>query len=983
MATSRFLTFATYNPTGLLSDDKMKYTEQLLTYHNIDFLLIQEHWLLKRQLNKLSFFSSKYNFHAQSGVDEQSQILRGRPYGGCAILWKHELEGNIMCINTSCSRLCAIKIKIKNSWILLINLYLPCDTRSADISELDRVIDDVHTILSSEQYDHILLGGDLNCDLTRSSAHVDRLKGLMAMLDMKWACTHTQAKIDFSFIDNVTLSTSKIDHFVTSLNLFDCITDYTPIHEGSNMSGHSPLVLKLSADYTGLQVQDRIFKPKQAWATAATRDILNYSTKLADKLNMVEIPYYGLTCNSSSCSCDSDSFEFFANNIVQSCLSAANETIPKTGPYKPRCIPGWNEFVEPVKRNADFWHRMWIENGRPRAGAVASVMRKTRLKYHYTIRHVRRNEKEIRNIKMAEAVLANDSREFYKEAKKMCGNKRTTAASVDGKVENKDIAGLFGEQYKNLYNCISYDKHDMHNLWCNINSRCLSETDNTLTCTVSEVLQAVYKLQPGKSDGDVGLLSDHIIHGGQKLYIYLSYLFTIMFKHSFVPSCLLLSTIIPIPKGSGSSNNSNNYRGIALASCLGKIVDRIILEKYENSFCTSDLQFGFKKGVSTNTCTYVFKETVNYYTNENSNVYSVLLDASKAFDRVNFCKLFSVLLDRKLPGNILKFMLNLYTTQKTRVNWNDSVTDTFEVTNGVRQGGVLSPILFTVYIDNLLKLLSSSNVGCYIGQLFVGALAYADDLVILAPTVKACKTLLKICETYADEYNIKFNGDKSYLIVFGKPTCKPEVFLCGNKIPEVKEVKHLGHLISSDLDDDADIKHKRATFIGQVNFLTANFKSLRSFQLLKLFKSYCTSFYGSQTWLMDPSKFHRISASYNIALRQIFKLPYNTHRYILYYLANTCDLYSQLLHRTEIFLSFCLSSENVLVNKLSNTFYYDTSSFLGRNRILARSYIPDTSAESKHLLSLIRELVDCREGLATNGLSTCQTLCMLHYCCTS
>ena len=132
--------------------------------------------------------------------------------------------------------------------------------------------------------------------------------------------------------------------------------------------------------------------------------------------------------------------------------------------------------------------------------------------------------------------------------------------------------------------------------------------------------------------------------------------------------------------------------------------------------------------------------------------FCTFLDASKAFDKVNYCKLFNVLLKRELPVLTIRILANLHTTNFVCIYWGGTTTDYFSVINGVKQGAVLSAVLYCVYIDDLLLLLSRAGVGCYIGQHFVGALAYADDLVIIAPTASALRRLLVLCENYARDY---------------------------------------------------------------------------------------------------------------------------------------------------------------------------------------------------------------------------------------
>ncbi len=123
-----------------------------------------------------------------------------------------------------------------------------------------------------------------------------------------------------------------------------------------------------------------------------------------------------------------------------------------------------------------------------------------------------------------------------------------------------------------------------------------------------------------------------------------------------------------------------------------------------------------------------------------------MLDASKAFDRVKYCKLFNELLNRNVSPLILRLLSVLYTNQTLQVKWKSITGAGFSVLNGVKQGGVLSPVLFAVYIDGLLKWLSKSGVGCYMGNKFMGAVSFADDIKLLTPTFIGLKKLVSICE---------------------------------------------------------------------------------------------------------------------------------------------------------------------------------------------------------------------------------------------
>ena len=127
--------------------------------------------------------------------------------------------------------------------------------------------------------------------------------------------------------------------------------------------------------------------------------------------------------------------------------------------------------------------------------------------------------------------------------------------------------------------------------------------------------------------------------------------------------------MIPIPKNMKQSLcNSSNYRAVALSSILSKILDWVIIIKEESALSPSHLQFGFKKAMSTTQCTYSMLEMVNYFNFNKSNVFVLMLDANKAFDSVNYCKLYSELLNRDISPIVLRLLLlYMYASQTLRV----------------------------------------------------------------------------------------------------------------------------------------------------------------------------------------------------------------------------------------------------------------------------------------------------------------------------
>ena len=132
------------------------------------------------------------------------------------------------------------------------------------------------------------------------------------------------------------------------------------------------------------------------------------------------------------------------------------------------------------------------------------------------------------------------------------------------------------------------------------------------------------------------------------------------------------------------------------------------------------------------------------------------------------------------------------------IKWMTSLSDSFPISNGIRQGGGLSPILFTIYIDDLLNDLHNFGIGYFWDSHFTGALDYVVDVVLLAPSPAALRMMLHCCEEFANKHCLQFNPTKTQLICFSwslLSSCKAHFIFCGQQLVLVDTVTHLGHLI--------------------------------------------------------------------------------------------------------------------------------------------------------------------------------------------
>ena len=215
---------------------------------------------------------------------------------------------------------------------------------------------------------------------------------------------------------------------------------------------------------------------------------------------------------------------------------------------------------------------------------------------------------------------------------------------------------------------------------------------------------------------------------------------------------------------------------------------------------TSELQFRFKEYYSSIMCNTLLVETVEHYVSDNSSVYVLLIDASKAFDRLCHSKLFDVHETYNVWPLVRRLLSNIYSRSEMHVQWNSAHSPPISLHIGVKQGGGLAQILISIYIYSLLQKLKDSGLGCHVGRNFAGALAYADDLALVSPFLSVLRQTIQICEQYVMEYSIVFNPVKSMLICFNSASFdRPFLTLRGKPVDVVDNDYHLGNRIYNNI----------------------------------------------------------------------------------------------------------------------------------------------------------------------------------------
>ena len=849
----------------------------------------QEHWLSKQQIPTMTKLGTQ--FVARSGMENaiSSGILIGRPFGGVSIAWSPQIDHHINPIsNYRHKRVVGVELIGEEKSFLLICVYMPFYNSSRRAECMTETIDTlsmIETIIEAHPQHEIIIGGDTNCEFNGLSPYDQMWGDLLTKYDLT-TCDSFYPSSSFTYHHNSLNHHKWNDHFVVSKSLIAsaCLSNHHIKDDGDNPSDHLPIIMTLSAKIKTREHEQNPsqFKESLKWEKISSIQRQQFTHRASQLVDSRPVPdllrhcQFQCQCNNVACQ-DAIQAEY---SFLMNCLKMADSTLPR---HKPGLEKDWwtCELTELRNKCRDI-QSIWLDQGRPRQGPVCEERLSVRANYKRTLRSAQRAPKQTSWDRLHSSLAEKDTNLFWKSWKSLYNkNKSHLAPVVDGNSSKQSIANSFMDSFKR--NCAPNNPDKVASLNENFASAYQKYKDdhhascdcNSFTISLYDTMDALGAMKSGKCADSDGIMTEHFQNAPVNLLTRLTFLFNCMLKHAFVPQQFHYGLMLPIIKDhQGNHADLSNYRGITISPISSKLFEHVLKLKFCHHLSTSAYQFGFKKNSSTVHALHCLKQTVNYYVNNGSRVFCCFLDASKAFDRVVHTGLFLKLINRKVPLIFLDIIITWYGELLCRVKWGDAYSEWFSVTAGVRQGGVLSPDFYSIYIDDLIKKLKSLLKGCYYLTIFAAALFYADDMAILVPSIKGLTALLNICDEFCCEWDICLNAKKSKILYYGKrfvPTY--DVFLNNKKIEWVNEWAYLGVTLKSGPSFNCSVVERVRKFYRCANAIFRIEGHSNDTVMLHLVETHCVPLLTYAIEVIEVAnrdERRQLRVAYNSLFRKIF-----------------------------------------------------------------------------------------------------------------
>ena len=603
---------------------------------------------------------------------------------------------------------------------------------------------------------------------------------------------------------------STLDYIVIPIAFKSKVVSAAVLNDDSlNTSDHSPVSISLKMDgekisQPSIEIPGRVRWDKLSQADVQSRYANPLIPKLEGCLARLQMPFIT----------EKRIDEIF--DEVTFHLRDASKNLPKTK-FRKHLKPFWDNEMDALKEEKIRTYRIWVSKGRPRDPDDVFYINYKRTKKLF-MKRLSTLSKDYENAEILNAVrMAEIDRNCFwrliKKARKSNSPPSIGIKNKDDKVvhEIDEVLNVWKEHFEKLGTPKASESYDNEHLTI-VSERVKrylreKEGDNLFLqhpFLSAELDEAIKSLNMNKAPGFDDITSEHVKYAGIPLRKVLLSLYNSMIELEYIPVCCGTGVQVPLYKGKDTCIlDPNNYRGITLLSVFNKIYEILIWKRlhlwWEEHNIVSDLQYACKKGLSCTHAAFILKETVATSLEAGDKCYVAFYDVAKAFDTVWIDGLFIQLWDAGIQGKLWRMLYLCYCNFRCCVRVGGHVSAWYKLKCGIHQGGYMSLIKYTAFINSLLNTLILSNACCKIYRTPSAPVGYADDIAACCRRQYDINRVMRAVEAHGRTWRYDFNAKKSGVLVFGEGKLehkrnKPNRnFILGNeRVLEKESYDHLG-----------------------------------------------------------------------------------------------------------------------------------------------------------------------------------------------
>uniref|UniRef100_A0A8D8VL77 Craniofacial development protein 2 n=2 Tax=Cacopsylla melanoneura TaxID=428564 RepID=A0A8D8VL77_9HEMI len=467
-----------------------------------------------------------------------------------------------------------------------------------------------------------------------------------------------------------------------------------------------------------------------------------------------------------------------------------------------------------------------------------------------------------------------DTFSVHKKVKEITGKAKKKSV---GRLENDE-----GEIIVDIEQIKTTWKNYVEELFLDIRSeQKIEDTTTGPEILIDEVEAAIKTLKDGKAPGPDEVQSEIIKLFSDDFKKELTVIFNVIYNSGEIPKDWLKSEFIILPKKQGA-RKCGDYRTISLMSHLLKLFLKIMHRRLYR-ICeehVSPTQFGFMKGLGTRDALFSIHVLFQRCRDMNCNIYACFIDYQKAFDRVKHNKMIEILQDSGIDGKDLRIIKNLYWNQSAVVKVNQEKTEEVKILRGVRQGCILSPLIFNLYSEAIFQeALEHVESGILLNGKRVNNFRYADDTVIFADTAEGLQTLMNKVAVISRKYGLEVNTSKTKVMIISKERISNVAFTINDQhVERVPAYTYLGTMLNEQWDQSQEIKIRIVKARAAFNQMSKLFKThnLNIDFKIRLLRCYIFSIllYGVESWTLTKATAKRLEAFEMWTYRRILKISW-------------------------------------------------------------------------------------------------------------